>query len=256
MNSAWAGRRDEEFRADLHIHSCLSPCAELEMSPKAIVEKSIQRGINIIALCDHNSAENVGATIRAGRERGLFVFPGMEINSIEEIHTLAIFEDEDQALAMQGLVYTRLEGKNRPNLFGEQVRVNEFDEVEGFNDRLLIGSVQLGIHALVREIHMLGGLSIASHVDRPSFSLQSQLGYLPDDLDLDAIELSRDASLDFMDSNPGLIRKGLGLISSSDAHFLDDIGGAATFFYIDSPELNELKLAFQGVQGRKVEIAP
>jgi PHP family Zn ribbon phosphoesterase len=245
----------KKYRADLHIHSCLSPCGELEMSPKAIVEKSIEKGLDIIALCDHNSAENVGATVRAGRKRGLYVFPGMEINSKEEIHTVALFETEDQALALQDLVYISLEGTNRPNLFGEQVRVNEFDEVEGFNDRLLIGSVKMDIYTIVREIHNLGGLSIASHVDRPSFSLQSQLGYLPDDLDFDAIELSRDAAPDFMASNPGFDKEGLGPISSSDAHWLDDIGEVATIFYIEAPELNELKLAFLGAQGRTVEIA-
>jgi predicted metal-dependent phosphoesterase TrpH len=122
------------FRADLHIHSCLSPCGDLDMSPKGIVEKSLERGMDIIAVCDHNSAENAAAVMRAGAQRGLHVFPGMEINSVEEVHTLAIFQREDQALAMQDLVYKHLMGTNRPELFGDQVVANEFDEVEGFND--------------------------------------------------------------------------------------------------------------------------
>ena len=113
----------------------------------------------------------------------------------------------------------------------------------------------MDIHTLVRETHNLGGLSIASHVDRPSFSLQSQLGYLPDDLDLDAIELSRDAAPNFLNSIPGFERRGLGPISSSDAHWLEDIGAAMTFLYIETPGLNELKLAFLGAHGRKCEIA-
>ncbi|MBU2498409.1 MAG: PHP domain-containing protein, partial [Proteobacteria bacterium] len=160
----------KRFRADLHIHSCLSPCAELDMSPRAIVEKSLEMGVEIIALCDHNSAENVGAAMRAGAQRGLLVLPGMEINSMEEVHTLAIFETEKQALNMQEMIYRHLRGTNRPELFGDQVVANEFDEVEGFNDRRLIGATELRLQQIVREVHRLGGLCIASHVDRPAFS--------------------------------------------------------------------------------------
>ena len=118
----------KRFKADLHIHSCLSPCGDLDMSPRAIVEKSLERGIEIIALCDHNSAENVGAAIRAGNQKGLCVLPGMEINSREEVHTLAIFDTEEGALRMQELIYGYLRGTNRPELFGDQVVANEFDE--------------------------------------------------------------------------------------------------------------------------------
>ena len=245
------------FRADLHIHSCLSPCAAIDMSPKAIVEKSLDSGIDLIALCDHNSAENVGAAMRAGRQRGLCVLPGLEINSSEEVHTLAIFDTEDQALAMQEVVYGRLEGSNRPDVFGDQVVANEFDEVEGFNDRLLIGAVEMELYEVVREIRRLGGLSIAAHVDRPSYSILGQLGFIPEDLALDALEISRRGSIEALRRDlPGIEERGMGLVTSSDAHELEDIGAAVTVFRIEAPEVAELALAFRGGQGRRVEFSP
>jgi len=244
------------FRADLHIHSCLSPCAAIDMSPKAIVEKSLEIGLDFIALCDHNSAENVGAAIRAGRHRGLFVLPGLEINSMEEVHTLAIFDREEQALAMQEIVYARLEGSNRPDVFGDQVVANEFDEVEAFNDRLLIGAAGIELHELVHEIRRLGGLSIAAHVDRPSYSVLGQLGFIPDDLPLAALEVSRNGSIDALRGDlPGVEERGIGLVTSSDAHELEDIGAVFTWFEIEVPCVKELLRAFRGAEGRRVEFS-
>jgi PHP family Zn ribbon phosphoesterase len=239
------------FKADLHIHSCLSPCCDLDMSPRAIVERSLERELDMIALCDHNSAENVGAAMRAGAKRGLYVLPGLEISSQEEVHTLAIFDEEAQALSMQAMVYAHLKGTNRPELFGDQLVVNEFDEVDGFNDRLLIGAVQLRLHDVVKEVHRLGGISIASHVDRPSYSILSQLGFIPKDLALDGVEVSRHV-------DPRSARTtvpGIGswpLVASSDAHFLDDIGMPTTLFHLEAPTLNELRLALAGKAGRGV----
>jgi 3',5'-nucleoside bisphosphate phosphatase len=181
----------KRYKTDLHIHSCLSPCGDLDMSPRRIVKRCREIGLDIIALCDHNSAENAAPAVRLGKNLGVQVLPGMEINSREEVHTLAIFDTVDQALAMQERIYGALNGTNRPEVFGDQVRANEFDEVEGFNDRLLIGAVDLGLKEIISNIHKLGGLSIASHIDRPSYSLLSQLGFVPPGVDLDAVEVSR-----------------------------------------------------------------
>lgn len=241
------------FRADLHIHSCLSPCGDLDMSPKGIVEKSLERGMDIIAVCDHNSAENAAAVMRAGAQRGLHVFPGMEINSVEEVHTLAIFQREDQALAMQDLVYKHLMGTNRPELFGDQVVANEFDEVEGFNDKLLIGATRLGVQDVVNEVHRLGGLSIASHVDRPSFSILSQLGFVPLELRFDALEISPHLDRYAIESTIPAA-KGFAIVSFSDAHFIEDIGRHYTTFAMELPHLDEMRMALARKGGREVEI--
>jgi hypothetical protein len=243
----------KKFKTDLHIHSCLSPCGDLDMSPKRIIGTCREVGLDIIALCDHNSAENVEPAIRLGEAAGIRVFPGMEINSREEVHTLAIFGHASQAFAMQEIVYRHLKGSNRPEFFGEQVRVNECDEIEGFNDRLLIGAVDLGLEEIVREINRLGGLSIASHVDRPSYSLVSQLGFVPPGVRLDAVEVS-DPLWARTRGMHILQELGLPVVSSSDAHFLEDIGRQASFFRVESATLEELRLALQGRSGRAVEI--
>ena len=240
----------KRFIADLHIHSCLSPCGDLDMTPRAIVKKSLEAELDLIAVCDHNSAENVGAVMRAAGKTGLCVLPGMEISSREEVHTLAIFDRMEQVLEMQDLVYGRLKGTNRPDLFGDQVVVNEFDEVEGFNDRLLIGAVQIALADLVKEVHRLGGLSIASHVDRPSFSILSQLGFVPKDLELDGLEVSAHTGRQTVTGIPG--GEEVALVSFSDAHFLSDVGKASTSFSMEAPCVAEIRLALKEQKGRRV----
>jgi PHP family Zn ribbon phosphoesterase len=239
------------FRADLHIHSCLSPCGDLDMSPRTIVTRSLEKGLDLIAVCDHNSAENVGAVIRAGSPRGLAVLPGMEISSREEVHTLALFDTEARALQMQELIYRHLRGTNRPELFGDQVVANELDEVEGFNDRLLIGAVQMDLQEIVSAVHGLGGLSIASHVDRPSFSILSQLGFIPGEVELDGLEISGRTTREKARAEiPGLER--FTLMSFSDAHFPQDIGSSLTCFLLETPSVEEIRLALKEERGRKV----
>ena len=241
----------KRFKADLHIHSCLSPCGDLDMSPRAIVEKGLEKGMEIIALCDHNSAENVGAAMRAGELKGLRVLPGMEIASKEEVHVLAIFDTQEQALRMQGIIYQHLRGTNRPELFGEQVVANEFDEVERFNDRLLIGAAQIDLRQVVRDVHRLGGLSIASHVDRPSFSMLSQLGFIPGDVSFDALEISRNVTRDrVIREIPGV--EGFTLVSFSDAHFLHEVGEPFSSFLMEAPEVEEIRMALRKEGGRRV----
>jgi len=241
------------YKTDLHIHSCLSPCGDLDMSPRKLVEKSREAGLDMIALCDHNSAENVAAAIRTGESMGVHVLPGMEINSKEEVHILAIFDLADQAFAMQEIVYRSLSGTNRPEFFGEQVIANEYDEVEGFNDRLLIGAVNLGIEEIVSEIHRLGGLCIASHVDRPSYSLLSQLGFVPPGVNLDGVEVS-DPRWAKTEGKNILENLGLPVVTSSDAHFLKDVGHNVSFFTMDTATVEEIRLALRGESGRAVEM--
>jgi len=223
------------------------------MSPKRIINKSREKGLDIIAICDHNTAENVEATICAGQKKGIFVFPGMEICSREEVHIVALFDKPEQALAMQEYVYAHLEGKNKPEVFGDQIVVNEKDEVLEENHRLLIGATKLGLHEIVEKIHLLKGLGIASHVDRPAFGIVSQLGFIPPDLKLDGIEISYRISLkEAREKIPEI--KNLPCVTSSDAHFQDDIGKAWTVFKLAVPNIEEIRLAFQGADGRGIEV--
>jgi hypothetical protein len=205
----------------------------------------------MIAVCDHNSAENTEAAIRAGARQGLSVLAGIEVNSREEVHSLAIFPSAIQALAMQEVIYANLKGTNRPELFGDQVVANEFDEVEGFNDKFLIGATQLSLNRVVNEVHKLGGLSFASHVDRPSYSVISQLGFIPPDLGVDALEISDDAKAEAAktDWGGGLT---VPVVTFSDAHTLESIGSSYTVFLLKAASFQEIRLALVGGRGRRV----
>jgi len=168
-----------EFKADFHIHTCLSPCAELEMSPLAIIQQAKIKELDIIGICDHNSAENISALKQAADKYDICLLPGMEVTSIEEVHILALFDEIASALQLQEIIYANLPGENDEDTFGMQVIVNIRGEVLGFNKKLLIGASNLTVDEAVRTIHSLNGLAIAAHIDRDSFSLISQLGFVP-----------------------------------------------------------------------------
>jgi PHP family Zn ribbon phosphoesterase len=241
-----------EFRADLHIHTCLSPCAELSMTPRGIVEKAASLGINIIAVCDHNSAENVEVTQDLAKKKGIRVIAGIEINSSEEVHILGLFGDIASALNMQEIIYGNLHsGENIEEKFGMQVVVNEMDEVLSFNKRLLLGATALSVNRIVKLIHDFGGLAIPSHIDREGFGIIGQLGFIPPDIDFDALEISRGTTIaeafrkfSHYQQKPW--------ISSSDAHRIEDIGKRTTGFVMRHSTFEELRLALRGVEDRKV----
>lgn len=239
------------FRADLHIHTCLSPCGDWDMTPRAVIEKSAEKKLNIIAVTDHNSVENAGAAMACGRENGVTVLPGMEICSQEEVHVIALFDDLEQAGAMQAFVYDHLDGENNPDVFGYQVVANEQDEVEDQNPRLLIGATRIGLNTLVSKIHETGGLAIAAHIDKTAYSILAQLGFIPPDLPLDGVEVSFRARPEEA-SQTLLMGAAIPCITSSDAHFLHEIGRVSTKFHMEEPTLSEIKKALQGTDGRTI----
>ena len=240
-----------DFRCDLHLHSCLSPCADLGMYPRALVQKAALERLDLIAVCDHNSSENTESVLRAAAVHGVRALPGMEIATAEEVHIIALFETIENLYKIQDLVYDSLPGRNNEDIFGCQAIVNDLDEVEGFNDKLLIGATTRPLEDWVREIHGLGGLAIASHIDRESFSIMGQLGFIPPDLRLDALEVSaRTGLLEARKEFPELYR--MPFITSSDAHFINDIGKAFTLIRMHEATLGELKMAFAGLEGRMV----
>jgi predicted metal-dependent phosphoesterase TrpH len=219
------------------------------MLPTAVIEQARKQGLDAIGVCDHNSAENVGAVRKAGERSGLHVLGGMEITSREEVHVLAFFEDDHTLAQMQSVVYDNLSGENNETFFGTQYVVDENDNVVGTSMKLLIGATSLSIDDTVRTIRRLGGVAIASHVDRETFSLIGQLGFVPATLPLNALELSPNWDRTRLGEYE---RYGLPLVMSSDAHFLADIGKAATTFYLESFCVAELALALSGREGRKV----
>jgi PHP family Zn ribbon phosphoesterase len=243
----------KEFKADLHIHTCLSPCGELEMSPSAIVKAASEIGLNIIAITDHNSAENVSAAIKAAQNFDLTVLAGMEITSSEEAHILALFDDIEGITTMQDAVYDKLlPGENDEKRFGDQIVVNEKEEVLDFVNRLLIASTELTAHSIVSTIHYLGGLSIASHIDKEVFSIISQLGFIPEEVRFDALEMSPGIDRERAEQS-FMLYNAHTWVSSSDAHHLHDIGRRTTSFFMKEPTIQEMSLAMKNIDGRKVE---
>ncbi|HUV87530.1 MAG TPA: PHP domain-containing protein [bacterium] len=234
------------FRADLHIHTVLSPCGDLDQSPRRIIQAARKRGLAIIGLTDHNASENALPTVRLGEKSGVAVMPGMEVTTAEEVHVVALFGDLADAGEMQGKVYQRLqEGENDPERFGYQVVVDENENILGINRRLLIGATDMDLNATVEYIHRYGGLAVASHVDRPAFSCTSQLGFVPADL-FDAVEISPFADAeDYADCGYPIIR-------SSDAHRPQEVGAGFTIFELAAPTFAEIKMALAGEGGRRI----
>jgi len=241
------------IKADLHVHTCLSPCSGLDMSPREVVSAALQKGLDLIGICDHNSAENVLAVKKAGLRNGLMVLGGMEVASSEEAHILVFFEDDDDLLKFQEFIYRHQSGTNDEHAFGQQVIADDEDGVTGFCDRLLIGATTLPAAAIVAAAHAAKGesLVIAAHVDRQSFSIIGQLGFIPPQLALDAVEISEHMTVaEAADRFPDC-RK-YPVITSSDAHGLGDIGKRVTCFTIENGTVEEIKKALAGRDGRKV----
>ncbi|MDY6933658.1 MAG: PHP domain-containing protein [Spirochaetota bacterium] len=247
------------FNADLHIHTCLSPCASLDMTPQKIIREAVRKKLSIIAITDHNSAENVEAVIRAARYADLtdlLVIPGMEVTTSEEAHIIALFTSVDNAVSMQEIVFDHLlPGENDEDLFGLQVIANEHDEVEGLNDRLLIGATTMSVDEVIETIHKLQGLAVAAHIDRESYSLIGQLGFIPENLELDGIEVSRRLTIDKAKFQFREYTK-FPFVISSDAHNLNEIGVCITSIILEKLCMNEFRMALEGRGGRQVLSEP
>jgi len=242
----------KEWGLDLHIHSALSPCSSKEMLPGPVLSRAKELGISAIAITDHNSAGNSRAFLEKGRELGIMVFPGMELQSIEDIHLICLFENLADLLAFQEQVYLQLpQMDNNKESFGEQWLVDKEGLLIGEVEQILLIGTSLSVDEWVTHVHQLGGLCIAAHVDRQGFSLWGHLACLPPELDLDGVELTPHLRRDpvLMEA---IKKRGLSYVISSDAHYLADLRAPQCFARMEELTLLELKQALSGQNGRMI----
>ena len=243
-----------KYRADLHIHTVLSPCGDLEMSPANIIEKAREKGLDIIGITDHNTTRHCKLINKLAKSAGIFVMMGAEVTTREEVHCLTFFKNDDQLSEFQAYLEKHLPPiPNNTEKFGYQVVVDEDEQIIDEIDFLLISALDQSIEQVEHKVHSLGGIFIPAHIDRPSYSIISQLGFIPADLLIDGIEISANCKVQSVFPFLGNQAERT-IIRNSDAHYVENIGKAFTTFEMEHRTFNEVKLALQGKLGRKVTI--
>ena len=208
---------------DLHIHSCLSPCGDEDSTPNNIVNMALIKGLNVIALSDHNTGKNCPAAIAVGKKNGLVVLPAMELTTSEDIHILCLFEKyEDMKKLEDHILSSRLRIRNKPEIFGHQRILNENDEVVGEEEDLLIVSSGVSVQEAAALVKGFGGIAVPAHIDKQSNGLIGVLGAFDYGLGFEMVECTVDSGVE------------LPQITDSDAHYLWDISEAEHFISAES----------------------
>lgn len=212
-----------ELAYDLHIHSCLSPCGDDDMTPANIAGMAALKGLDAVALTDHNSCKNCPAFLAAAKEYGIIGIPGMELTTSEEVHAVCLFLELYQAMEFDRFVYSRLiKVKNRPEIFGKQQIYDENDSVYGEESCLLINAVNLSFEGLWEKAASYGGVMFPAHIDKNSNSLIANLGFIPPDSSFQTVELKDMKKLHSLKREHPYLEH-CRIISNSDAHYLEHI---------------------------------
>lgn len=224
------------------------------MIPPFIVQEALDKGIRLMAITDHNATANIAAVQKAAAGSDLTVLPGMEVQTREEVHSLCLFDTLEQANAWQTLVDAALPPlQNRADFFGEQFVVDETGDFIRREERLLSVSVEMSLEEAYHQVTSLGGLFIPAHVERRTFGLLANLGIVPTDIALEALEISRHLPAAEAASRYPQIR-GYPLIQSGDVHRLEEFLGA-NYLTLHAPTIAEIRLALQKKEGREIEIS-
>mgnify|MGYP000394295527 CR=1 FL=1 len=241
-----------KLKADLHLHSVLSPCGDLLMTPGEIVKKAKEEEIEVIALTDHNSAENVEVFKYFAKKNNLEIIPAMEAETKEEIHILCYFPDIKSLLNWQEIIYNNLsDQENDEDFFGPQIKCDYNDDYQSKINTLLAGSVDLSLEKCVEKVKKLGGLVVPSHLDR-KHSIISQLGFIPPELNLITAEISKNTDPEtILKKFPYL--KDLQFMQNSDSHYLKEIMAYQNLVLKDF-SFSEFKKAVQRKDGRRIEL--
>lgn len=223
-----------KYYYDFHLHSCLSPCGDEDMTPNNIVGMAKLLGLDVIALTDHNCCKNCEATMAAGQEAGLCVVPGMELSTSEDIHVVCLFPTLENAMAFSDYVRTHtMNIQNRPEIYGRELILNCRDEIVGEENDLLLMASDIGIEAAYDLVKSYGGFCYPAHIDRDSYSITAVLGDLTPECNHGFAEISFDADVEQLKALYSI--EGVELIQSSDAHYLQNMRDAK-----NTIELSEL----------------
>ena len=239
-------------KADLHIHTVLSPCGDLEMSPRNIIDQAVLKGLKIIGITDHNSTRQINVIERLAADAGIFVMGGVEITTREEVHCLAFFPNQSSREIFQEYINKHQpQIPNKDGAFGYQVVVDEEDQILYMEEKLLITALNQSINEIEKEVHLHGGIFIPAHIDRTVNSVFSQLGFIPPGLTYEALGITCYATENEVRSR-FLIDKKCTLIKSSDAHYPHDIGKGYSLITLAGCTFEEVRLALAGEGGRMV----
>ena len=242
------------FKADLHIHSVLSPCADLEMSPINIVKRAKEQGLDFIGITDHNSTKQAKTTRDIGSKYGLPVFMGVEITTREEVHCLCFF-DNDNALDefQQYIEEHQPRFSYNPETLGYQVCVDENEQITEQIEYYLGVALEKGIDEICDKVHSLNGLFIPAHINRSRYSLISQLGFVPPDIKANALELFNRSSKDELLHKYSYLSR-FSLMKNSDSHYLKQVGAYYSSYNMNECTFEEFRMAIARINGRSVEI--
>ena len=242
------------FKADLHIHTVLSPCGDLEMSPTNIIRAAKSKQLDLIGITDHNTTRQCAVIRELGLKEGIYVLCGTEVTTKEEAHCLAFFDTTESLESFQVYLDAHLpEVKNNPDLFGYQVAVDADDNIFYEEDRSLLSAIDQSIEKIEETIHSLNGIFIPAHINKSKNSVISQLGFIPDDLKFDALELSKHISREEFISKNKYLKDNV-FIKNSDAHLSELIGETTTLFIMEALNFEEIKKALHNIDNRTVII--
>ena len=219
---------------ELHIHSCLSPCADDSMTIHNILNMATLKGLDLIAVTDHNCALNARAIMNVAKRFDLLVVPGIEVETFEGIHLLAYFKTVDTLLEFSNEIYRHLPNiKNNERLLGKQLILNEEDEVVGKVERMLVQSTTIKLNQMVVLIKQYDGIVIPAHINRKRNSIESILGFIPKDLPIDGVEVINKGG-------------GEGVIINSDAHTIANIHEAIYSLRLENKTIDSFFKCFRG----------
>jgi PHP family Zn ribbon phosphoesterase len=239
------------YCAELHVHTVLSPCAGVEMIPPVIVDETLAHGINLIAITDHNATANISAVMEAAQGRGLTVLPGMELQTREEVHVLCLFDDLERAEAWQRRVDSRFpDVLNDEEKVGEQYIVDATGSFIRSEPRMLITNIDLSLEETFEGVNELGGLVIPAHVERRAYGLLAMLGFAP--LPFEALEISHHLTVNEACHRFPEIKK-FPVVQSGDVHYRDGFLGMMEF-EMQAPTVSEIRKALHRAGGRTMSI--